>query len=258
MIEQFLKDTIREAGGLAKRYFQQGVEFTTKAHLGDLVTKADIEVNDLLINKIQATFPDHGIHSEERKNDINPGARFEWIIDPIDGTRNFAKGIPMWCIMVAVYENGEPLLSAMYNPLVDELFFAEKNKGATLNGLPIRVNEIASLDHGAGNPVRGTNRGEETQYDERFKKMMDHLVNGTNVWMHNFGTMLGACYVASGGLDFFVSNAGFDHDNAPPALICAEAGALVTDSDGNPWARGRHDIVIANPKLHPKVLELLH
>ncbi|MBI5729140.1 MAG: inositol monophosphatase [Candidatus Magasanikbacteria bacterium] len=254
MIDQFLKDTIREAGALAKGYFQKGVSARAKAHLGDLVTEADEAVSDFFIKKIQQTFPDHAIHSEEMKNDINPGAQFEWIIDPIDGTRNFAKGIPMWCIMVAVYENGEPQFAAVYQPLVEELFFAVKGRGASLNGLPIRVNEVSSLDHGYGLAVR-TDR--PSQKEPEFKRLLDRINNNTTVWMHNLGTMLASCYLASGGVDFFAENAGFDYDYAAPALICAEAGAVVTDADGNPWRRGRRDIVMANPKLHLKVLELL-
>lgn len=254
MIEQFLKDIIREAGELAKGYFQKGVSARAKAHLGDLVTEADEAVSDFLIQKIKEKFPDHGIHSEEQKNDINPGSQFEWIIDPIDGTRNFANGIPLWCVMIAVYENGQALLAAVYQPLANEIFFAVKGRGATLNGLPIQVNNVSTFDHGFGLAVRVDNRSDK---EPEFKRLLDRLNNDTTVWMHNFGTMLASCYLASGGVDFFAENAGFDHDYAAPALICAEAGAVVTDADGNPWVRGRRDIVMANPKLHPKVLELL-
>lgn len=248
----FLKAIIQEAGRLAKEYFDAGVTHRSKTHLGDLVTDADIGVSNFLVSAIQKQYPDHHIHSEEMSEDINTGAEYEWVIDPIDGTRNFAFGIPMWCQLMAVMKDGEPYLAAVYNPNANELFFAEAGKGATMNGLPIRVNDTDSLDHGFAVVSRSWNDN-----PEGYARLMDRLTRQTNVWMHNFGTMLGVCFVASGGADFFAGNSGFDHDNLAPALLCAEAGALVTDSEGKPWRRGRSDLVIANPKLHPKVLELL-
>lgn len=252
-MQNFLKQTITQAGALAKEYYIKGVEFKTKAHLGDLVTEADLAVEKFLISSIQRRFPGHHIHSEESVSDINPGAEYEWLIDPIDGTRNFANGIPMWCVMVAAYQAGEPLLAAVCNPLGSELWLAARGQGATLNGLPIRVNDVAVLDHSFGCPVRGIN----TTHEDRFNRFLCRLAKETTAWMHNFGTVLAACYVASGGMDWYAVNCGYDHDYAAAALIAAEAGALVTDCDGLPWARGRRDIVIANPKIHPQLLALL-
>lgn len=252
-MDEFLKCIIREAGGIAKEYFDKGVEHSTKRHIGDLLTAADIAVSDFLVGAINKKFPDHQIHSEEMKDDINPGAEYEWVIDPIDGTRNFAMGVPMWCQLVAVLKNGEPYLNAVYNPIVNELFFAEKGKGAELNGEKISVNGVASLDHAFGVLIRHY----ETTHTERYKQFVKRVTDDTTVWVHNYGTMLAAAFVAAGGVDFFVTNTGQDHDYLPVVLLCEEAGAVVTDSDGNPWKRGRHDIVIANPALHPKLLALL-
>lgn len=252
-MNEFLKRTIREAGGIAKEYFDKGVKASAKRHVGDLLTEADIAVSNFLVGAIQKQFPDHQIHSEEMKEDINPGAEYEWVIDPIDGTRNFAMGIPMWCQLVAVLKNGEPYLNAVYNPIVDELFLAEKGKGAELNGEKIMVNGVDSLDHSFGIVIRHY----ESTHMDRYRDFLCKLTNDTTVWMHNYGTMIGAAFVASGGADFFVTNSGLDHDNLPIALLCEEAGAKVTDSDGNPWKRGRRDIVIANPVLHSKIMELL-
>lgn len=252
-MQDFLKRTIREAGAIAKKYFDEGVKHSTKVHIGDLLTAGDIAVSDFLVGQISKKFPDHQIHSEEMKEDINPGAEYEWVIDPIDGTRNFAMGVPMWCQLVAVLKGGEPHLAAIYNPIVDELFFAEKGKGAELNGEKITVNGVDSLDHSFGAMIRSY----DTMHEERYKKFLCAITNDTTVWMHNYGTMLAAAFVASGGADFFVTNAGWDHDYLAPALLCEEAGAKVTDSDGNPWKRGRRDIVIANTALYPKIMALL-
>jgi len=251
-MQDFLKKTIKEAGSIAKEYFRQGVSHRMKTNLGDLVTDADIAVSNFLIDRIHTEYPDHHIHTEEEGDDINPGAQYEWVIDPIDGTRNFAMGISFWCVMVAILKDGELYMSAIYNPLVGELFFAAKGQGAYMNDKRIFVNKVDSLDHGFG--IAG--RCDGTDFDEEFKKVLVKLNKDTNAWVHGFGTMLAVCHLASGGIDFFMVNFGFDHDYLPVALICREAGALVTNSEGGEWTRYRRDIVIANPNLHSKVLEL--
>lgn len=254
-MEKFLQTTIKEAGTIALNYFRQGVEFKTKAHLGDLVTVADLEVSAFLQKQILAKYPDHGFHSEELKEPFNPDSEYLWMVDPVDGTRNFAKGIPMWCVMVALWHNNKLEMSAVYSPVSNELFFAKSGKGATLNNKLIHVNQVESLEQSFGCAIRGTSS--YITHAQEFCRLVDRLTNDTTAWTHNFGTMLASCYVASGGVDFFAENGGLDHDYAAPTLICSEAGALVTDSEGNPWQRGRRDIVIANPNMHKKVLELL-
>ncbi|PIT86391.1 MAG: hypothetical protein COU33_03450 [Candidatus Magasanikbacteria bacterium CG10_big_fil_rev_8_21_14_0_10_43_6] len=256
-MEAFLKQIIRDAGQMSAEYFQKGVTFTVKSNLSDLVTEADVAVNSFLIEKIQERYPDHKITSEE-EDEKGPGdADYEWIIDPIDGTRNYAKGIPLWCVIIAVVKQGEPYLAAVYSPTGDELFFAKKDHGATMNGLPITVNDKASLDYACGS---FSSMGERVApYGEKideFKTFLDNLNHKTNTWRHHFGNMLGLCYVASGGFDFFVQNAGLDHDYIAPVLIAREAGAIVTDCEGNNWQRGRQDIVVAPPGLHEKIMGL--
>lgn len=154
-ITSLLKSTLHDAGALAFNYFRKGVTHTLKSNLADVVTEADVAVERLLIERIQAAYPDHHIRSEEMKEDIDPGAAFEWMIDPIDGTRNFAFGMPLWCHVIGVVKEGEPYLGAVYNPIANELFFAEKGKGATMNRLPIRVSNKATLDFACGAFSRG-------------------------------------------------------------------------------------------------------
>ncbi len=254
-MDEFLKKAILAAGAVGLDYFNKGVSSKTKTHLGDLVTQADYAVSDFLIEVISKAYPEHGIYSEELSEVINPKSDYLWMIDPIDGTRNFANHIPFWCTLVALWHKEELVLGAAYNPVADQLFFAEKGKGATFNGKSIHVNSIESLDHSFGCFVRGT-RGQPGDR-ERFKRASSRLVTDTSAWPHNFGTMFGMCFIASGGVDFYFGNGGLNHDYAAPALICREAGALVTDCDGKPWQRDVGTIVIANPKLHAKVLELL-
>lgn len=256
-MEDFLKQIIKEAGDLALDYFHKGVTFETKSHIADLVTVADLETSKFLVSAIHEKYPDHTVRSEELKEPINGGAQYEWVIDPIDGTRNFANGIPMWCIIIALVYNGETELGAVYNPVADELFFAKKNHGATLNGMPIKVSEKKDFDFATAQFSRISKMvGPYGEKIEEFKRFGERINSDTNIWVHNFGCILGMCFVASGGIDIFVNNAGLDHDYLAAVLIAREAGAVVTDSEGNEWLRGRQDIVGANPKLHSKVMEL--
>ncbi len=258
-IASFLQSMLHDASALAIDYFHKGVTHTFKSNLSDVVTEADTTIQKLMIDKIQSAYPDHQIHSEELKIDINDGAAFEWILDPLDGTRNFAFGIPLWCHIVGIMKEGEPYMAAVYNPIANELFFAEKGKGATRNGLPIHVSTKETLNYAYGSFSRAGEAGETYgTHIERFKTFAVGLNKETTVWICSLGTMNAACYVASGGYDFFVQNAGLDHDYLAAALICSEAGAVVTDSDSNPWTRERQDIVIANPVLHRKIIELFH
>ncbi|KKW42468.1 MAG: Inositol monophosphatase family protein [Candidatus Magasanikbacteria bacterium GW2011_GWA2_56_11] len=252
-MQDFLHTTIRAAGAIARDYFVRGVTHSEKTSVADLLTEADVAVSDYLIAQIQANYPDHQIHSEERAADINPGARYEWVIDPIDGTRNFALGIPFWAPLVAVIKDGKPFLAAIFNPMSDQLFSAAQGGGAYLNGQRIQVNGVDTLEHGFGVIYRRSGFPRV----ERYIRAMDELNRASTTWLHNYGSMVAAAHLASGGIDFYLSNSGFDHDLLAPALICSEAGAVVTDADGNPWTREHHDIVIANPRLHPKVLALL-
>ncbi len=255
-MKDFLRSIIKEAGALSVEYFRKGVTHETKSNLSDLLTEADVAVSELLVEKIHTKYPDHHIYSEELEEDINPGAEFRWVIDPIDGTRNFAMGLPLFCQIVAIQQNEEIILGAVYNPIAGELFFAEKGKGASMNGMPISVDKKETLDYTAGS--FGAYSQESDVYGshlELFKKVKHRLIDETTMWNHMFGCMIAGCQVASGGFSYFVQNAGLDHDYIAAALICREAGAKVTDSDGNDWMPGRQDIIIANPVLHEQIMK---
>jgi len=256
-MQDFLKSIIKEAGGIAKGYFDEGVKsIKTKSTVGDLVTEADVAVSDFLVGKIKEAYPDHTIFSEEVGEKINEGQEYEWVIDPIDGTRNFANGIPFWCTIIAVVRNGETWLAAVYNALSGDLFFAEKGKGAFLNGNKISVNNTQMIDQAFGIMAHANKAGTYGDHIERYKVFAINLTTKTDSWVCNYATMLTSLHLASGGIDFFASNAGLDWDYLAPVLIAREAGAIVTNSYGEPWTRGRQDVIIANPDLHPKVMEL--
>lgn len=250
-MQNFLSDLLKQAGSLALEYFRKGVSYATKSNPGDLVSEGDRAISDFLIKRLNTEFPDYGIQSEEEKEVINPNSTRRWVIDPIDGTRNFAMGVPFWCVMAALVEGAEPLLSGVYAPISGDLFIAEQGKGAFRNGIQVTANTNTTLEHSFGVLICdhfGVERA-------LFKKAIDNFDRFSG-WRMNYGTMLASLYVASGGVDLFVNNCGYDHDYLAPALICSEAGAVVSTYTGKPWTKGRRDIVISAPGLHQHVIAL--
>lgn len=255
-MERFLQQLVKDAGEIAKGYFQEaGLKVRTKSHGNDYVTQADIETSRYIVETILDSYPDHAILSEELPDKINPGAQYEWVIDPIDGTSNFVAGIPFWCVSIAVVKDGEQYLGAIYNPISDDLFFAKQGEGAQLNGNPISVSNTEVLDSAMGVFVRANKSGIYGTFTSKYESALISIVNSSGAWLKNFGTVFGHCFVASGGLDFAAGNAGQDWDYLASFLICQEAGAHITDSDGNPWQRGRQDYIIANPTLHKELFK---
>lgn len=255
-MEHFLKDSIREAGELALSFYGTDLSYTSKSESRDIVTKADVAVSDFLVSKIRDAYPGHSITSEEIDGTLNAGAEYEWIIDPIDGTQNFAHRIPFWCVIVALVRNGRAELGAMYNPLTRDLFFARRGAGAFLNDERLRVSRIPHIDRAKGIVVQANEAGTYGVYVERYRAALMKMAREHTPWVGNYYSVLSLGYLASGGFDFQLGNAGMDWDFVAPFLLCEEAGAVVTDSDGNPWQRGRQDYVVANAELHSEIMRL--
>ena len=163
----------------------------------------------------------------------------------------------MWAVIIAIVHNGEPLHAAVYFPVSDQLFFASKGQGAYLNGKPIVVSRTDTTEYATGNVYRSPqDRGPYGDYVTRYRVATSKIFADTDMRCTNFGSAASFCFVANGALDFALGNSGLDWDYIAPFLICKEAGAIVTDSDGHPWKRGRQDYIIANPDIHPKIMKL--
>lgn len=255
-MEKFLQTIIKEAGKIAREYFFRGVAYTTKSTPSDFLTEADVAVSSFLVEKINREYPTHHIKSEELSDDINVGAEYEWVIDPIDGTKNFAFGIPFWGVMVAVLQNGQTIMSAVYHPIPDELFFARRDGGAFVNGTKIMMSPKDSLDRAYGLFHRGAPNGPYGDYFERFREAQVRLSLETNASAAAFGCSAALTYLAKGAFQFAAGNTGLDWDYLPTFLICQEAGAIITDSDGNPWQRGRQDFLMGNRDTHTQLLKM--
>ena len=216
----------RDAGALALDYYQRldELEITAKSR-NDLVSNADREVEVQLRDAIARQFPDDGLLGEEYGHD--PGASgITWVIDPIDGTANFVRGRPHWCISIACVEVGRIIAGCIYDPVHDELYLAGADTPATRNGKPIRVTDTDEIDLatiGIGlKPSKGDISG---------LTMLTPMVEaGTRLYRNSSGA-LSLAYVADGRLDAYVEQHMHPWDFMAGALIVRQAGGAMREFD---------------------------
>ena len=218
-----LTDTVREAGALARSMFRTELKKWTKG-ASSPVSEADIAVNDLLEARLRAATPSYGWLSEESADDAARLSKtLVWVVDPIDGTRNYLNGHDEWCVSVALVENGAPVLGAVFAPTSDEFFFAARGRGTTLNGIPVRAASGAGLDF---TRVAGP------------KPLVERLqLSPGELKLHpRIGSLaLRLCRVADGVLDAaFAGGNSHDWDLAAADLIVQEAGGRMSDLSGDP------------------------
>lgn len=251
-MDKFIQKIAKAAGkAVLKRFGKDGVVYYKSKHAYDAVTKADLLSEKIIISAIRKTYPNHSILAEE-SGEINPGEDYKWIIDPIDGTQNFATSVPLFGVMICLAHKNRVVLSAVYLPVTDEMFFAKAGKGAYLNGKKIRCSSAKKLDSSIGCGFVGSR--DRTQ---RFIKRLLSATRGDHLSFNSFGCIsLNSCYVACGRKDWAVSLYGEIHDFAPTYLIMKESGCRVTNCKGEPWQIGDNEAVAANPVMHSQLLKL--
>jgi len=213
----------------------------------DMALEADIESEKAIIGAIEKKFPLHNIVSEEAGS-IRKGSEFTWCIDPLDGTKNYYRGMPIFSVSIALAKGSEIIAGAVFDPSTKRMYCAEKGKGAFLNGEKISVSETKELN------------ATLVYLDSRNMKggACDKIL-GAVYRARNFGVgSLGLCYTAQGGFDAFVHpKITKDIDIAAGVIIAREAGAKVTDFEGRQFSVESESCVAANGALHAKILELL-
>lgn len=253
-----LKNTLIEAAkaGAAEiqRFFQKEFKITNKEGINNPVTEADHASEKAIFGVIKSHFPDHYILSEEA-GAIVQDSTYKWIVDPIDGTINFAHGIPLNCVSIGVEYNGEMILGAVYNPHLNEFFLAEKGKGATLNDKPIHVSAESQAIKAClvtGFPYTYINiPNGPLEIFERFIRK--------GVPVRRLGSAaIDLCWVACGRFDGFYEHKLEAWDSAAGYLMVEEAGGRVTDLTGNKFSPYQHKILATNGKIHDEMLEVIN
>lgn len=226
-----LQDSVREAGALAQSMFRTELKKWTKG-ASSPVSEADIAVNDLLETRLRGATPDYGWLSEESADDATRlSRRLTWVVDPIDGTRNYLNGHDEWCVSVALVEDASPVLAAVFAPTCDEFFFAARGQGTILNGRPVRATGGTVLDFAR---VAGPK-----PLIERLKLSLGEIKLHPRI-----GSLaLRLCRVANGGLDAaFAGGNSHDWDLAAADLIVQEADGRMSDLSGDPILYNRREV----------------
>ena len=251
----FAIQTAREAGKILADKFGRALQVSNKGDI-DLVTEADLAAEQLIVERIRSYHPRHAILTEESGNVLEAGgadAAHKWIIDPLDGTTNYAHGYPVFCVSIALEHEGRIVLGVVYDPTRDELFAAERGEGATLNGRRIRVSETDELNRAlvcTGFPYDVRERGDFVQHFRRF------IMRAQSV-RRDGAAALDLAFVAAGRFEGFYEEGLRPWDVAAGVLLVEEAGGRVTHYDGSPFRIYATHIAASNGLVHDEMLEVL-
>jgi myo-inositol-1(or 4)-monophosphatase len=247
-------DAVIRAGDMQMARFGSVLRVEKKGAI-DLVTDIDVEVERMFRALIDERFPDHDVLAEEM-GQTRTGARYRWVFDPLDGTTNYAHGIPLFCATLALEIDGVPSVAAVYDPNRRELFTAERGVGAWLNGEPLKVSSTATLDDAV--LVTGF------PYDIRDPSRMATIVGlftgflGHARAVRRLGSAaIDLAWVAAGRMDGFWEQALQPWDVMGGALIVEEAGGRVTGLDGSPWDAHQGHILASNGRVHDEMLAVI-
>jgi myo-inositol-1(or 4)-monophosphatase len=216
----------------------------------DLVTEIDQKIEQNFRKLIAIKFPDHKVIGEEYGEDNITSEDLVWIIDPIDGTTNYIQGIPFACISIALWKGNTPLVGVVYCPVLNQLFTAQKGKGAFLNGKKISTSKLAKFELAFTAFCWGRNTKKAA---ENFPKLVTKLHK-----IRTFGaTALEICFVASGQLDSLISYEAKIWDFAAGAIILQEAGGNITEYEGSELTLKTNSLLATNGKIHKVFLTKL-
>lgn len=247
----FAISAVREAGEAQRAAFRGSYEVHKKGVI-DLVTDIDLAIERHFRERVAATFPDHVVLGEEYGAPSGQdAARPCWIFDPIDGTTNFAHGVPIFCASLALEIDGILHVGAVYDPNRDELFAAERGKGAWLNGEPLRVSKTSNLR----DALLVTGFPYSVQVDGAdLLSLFARFIKQSRAVRRLGSAAIDVCYVAAGRMDGFWEEGLGAWDIAAGALIIEEAGGRVTDLDGSPFVLRSGRLLATNGHLHDAML----
>ncbi len=247
-----MKDVARKAGDWLKKRLGEEHTVDYKGVI-NIVTEADRQSEEMIVSAILDRYPDHDILAEEADR-VPKGSPYRWIIDPLDGTTNYAHGYPVFCVSIALEENGIVRHGVVYNPILEEMFYACRGEGAFLNGRPLRVSGTKDLSRSllaTGFP-----------YDIRDNS--DNNMNYFQVMARSAQAVrragsaaLDMAYVAAGRFDGFWELRLMPWDTAAGWLLVVEAGGQVTNLSGAPFSLKAPHILASNGRIHESMIAAL-
>lgn len=239
---------VRSAGAILAHEFRHINTFDAKGD-HDIVTHADYQSEALIMKELQAVYPEYSIITEESPN-IEGKAEYCWYIDPLDGTNNFITGSPYFVVSIGLAFQDQIILGVVYNPISDELFYAEKGKGAFLNGESITVSNRRELSEFL---LAMAYAAEEDKIRQGISVLETFVLQCRRVVI-NFAPALDLCNIARGRIDGLMDNGSTPEDHAAASLILTEAGGRLSDFDQPAWDLNRTGIVASNGWLHDQLL----
>lgn len=251
----FAVDTARDAGRILLEKFGK-IDTVTKKGDINLVTEADLASEALIIERIRSHYPRHSILAEEAGDVvvIETGEGYKWIIDPLDGTTNYAHAYPCFCVTIALEKDGDILLGVTYDPTRDELFTAEKGKGAALNGKPIRVSTTDDI----GNSLLVTGFPYDIKLREAPLRHLNEFLLASRGVRRDGSAAIDMAYVACGRFDGFWEESLKPWDVAAGKLLVEEAGGIVSNYDGSKFSIYNAPVLASNGLIHRQMVETLN
>ena len=242
-------DASRKAGEIIRERFLTDKEIRFKGR-ADIVTDVDLAAEKVILDLVRSEFPQFSILSEE-SDPIETGSPFRWVIDPIDGTRNFAEGIPHFCVVVALARGSEMVVGVTYDPIKEETFSAELGKGAFLNGEPISVSSREQIP----NCVLGFDLGYVDQKAATALDMIRELWPGFQTMRLMGSSALGMAYAAAGRIDLYFHHSLSPWDSASGLLLAREAGGNVVDRQGQNANLFTPSVIVSSQQLLDRFME---
>ena len=244
----------REAGAIQKDRYATPLEIRTKSSTTDLVTEVDRACEELIVAGLTAARPGDAVLAEEGGGRDRADASWRWIVDPLDGTTNYAHAYPRFCVSIGVEHEGVRTVGVVYDPLLDELFSAVRGEGARMNGRPLSSSAVSEL----GKALVATGFAYDVRRNP--KDNVSHFLaflKQSRAVRRDGSAALDLCYVAAGRLDGFWELRLHAWDVAAGLLIVEEAGGRTSDLNGNPPPRSGEECLASNGRIHDAMLEIL-
>jgi len=261
-MKEFINEALLKSGQVLMKYFGKLDEYSVKQDQSNIVTKADIESEQTIIELINNKYPTHNIIAEE-SGFVDNQSEYTWIVDPLDGTSNYAAGIPWFGSMIALVKNGKIIISGAYLPVYKEMYIAELGKGCTKNGVAVTVSSESEMQN-----ILIAYSLDFSENIDKIKKEVGPLVsivqNSRNIRSTN--SVIDACYVADGRLGACVYRTAKIWDVAATGLIIEEAGGIATDIISNKFDYKvdkenflqDYSFVAGNKKIHSKIISYIN
>lgn len=244
----------RAASGVLRDAMGADLGISYKDARANLVTVADKQSQRVITEVIAGAFPGHAIVGEEGTTG-DPGAEHVWYVDPLDGTTNYAHGLPYFCVSIAQRTGGETTAGVVYDPYHDEMFAATRHGGATRNGEPVRVSHVERLDRAL---VVAQAQSVDPEEIRAYARLVERLMTVAGGVRSLGSPALALCAVATGRLEAYCEHAMDPWDITAGQLILEEAGGTFTRFDGQPHRTAdRADVVASNGRIHTELLKAL-